>query len=424
MERLKKMSFRFFFVYFLLTIAPWMYLEVIPGVSFVTGYYRDAMLWIVTFCNDYLLYVKPVLNTQGFGSGDTSYGWAEFYTIILLSILVAGIWTAFDKDDNRTKKLSYWLHNLVRYNLIMVSFSYGIIKLFALQMPFPSLSQMATPLGDYLPMRFSWLFIGYSEPYQMFSGVMEVSVGLLLLYRRTIPLGLIIGMGVFTNVFLLNLCYDIPVKLYSMQIVICCLFLLLIDSQKFLNFFVFNKATIPTTGYNYRFTKKWQRTGRIVLKTVFILFSVGYTLFESYTWYSEIQAEPKGVIPEGVYQIKSFKKNDALTAIDPTDSLAWKDIIFEKEEWGSIKTADTTFRTSYGRGYFAYKPNEKKKTLAFRFRQTDTVDLFVMQYKLQGRSLELKGKFKNDSVQYELVRSDKKFPMAQRQFHWISERNR
>ena len=51
--------------------------------------------------------------------------------------------------------------------------SYGIIKLFVLQMPFPQLSQLATPLGDLLPMRFSWLFIGYSVPYQFFSGAME-----------------------------------------------------------------------------------------------------------------------------------------------------------------------------------------------------------------------------------------------------------
>ena len=48
-------------------------------------------------------------------------------------------------------------------------------------MPFPALSQLATPLGDLLPMRFSWLFIGYSAPYQFFSGAMETIAGLLLL---------------------------------------------------------------------------------------------------------------------------------------------------------------------------------------------------------------------------------------------------
>ena len=51
----------------------------------------------------------------------------------------------------------------------------------------PTLSQLATPLGDLLPMRLSWLFIGYSTPYQVFSGVMETVAGLLLLPPEPFP---------------------------------------------------------------------------------------------------------------------------------------------------------------------------------------------------------------------------------------------
>ena len=81
-------------------------------------------------------------------------------------------------------------------------------------MPFPALSQLATPLGDLLPMRFSWLFIGYSVPYQFFSGAMETIAGLLLLYRRTVTAGLFAATGAFLNVVMINLSYDVPVKLY------------------------------------------------------------------------------------------------------------------------------------------------------------------------------------------------------------------
>ncbi len=425
MALLKKISFRFFFLYFLLTITPWFWLYAIPGISYVTGFYTQAMQWIVFKFNDWFLHVKDKLNTEGYGSGDTSYAWAELYTIIILSLVIAIIWAMFSKKEKDSRSLEYWLHNLIRYNLIAVAFSYGIIKMFGLQMPFPNLSQLATSLGDFLPMRFSWMFVGYSQPYQFFSGVMEVTVGLLLLYRRTIPLGLIIGFGVFINVFAMNMCYDIPVKLYSMQIVIGCFFLLAIDSRKYLNFFILNKPTIPTTGYNYRFTKKWQRVGRIVLKTAFIILVVGWNIYDCINWYGEMHKQETSVIPQGIYNIKSFKKNNQIVAINATDTLAWKDFIFDKGKQGSIKTADTTFWNKYGRAYFIYETDEAKKMIHFKEGMSDSIPLFGMKYKfINKNTLQLEGVFKKDTLFYELVRNDKKFPLAERQFHWISEANR
>ena len=229
MKYIKNTFFKFFFLYFFLTIAPWLLLSFIPGLSYVTDFYTKGFQWIVFNFNDWFLHVKHPLNTEGYGSGDTSYAWAEFYTIIILSFVFALLWNFLGRKNKESPTIFYWLITLIRYYIASVAFTYGFIKLFALQMPFPTLSQLATPLGDFLPMRFSWMFIGYSQPYQFFSGFMEVTVGLLLLYRRTIPLGLIVGLGVFINVFVMNMCYDIPVKLYSMEIVICYLFLLTIS---------------------------------------------------------------------------------------------------------------------------------------------------------------------------------------------------
>jgi hypothetical protein len=39
-------------------------------------------------------------------------------------------------------------------------------------------------------------------------------------------MGVLVVTGVFVNVMMLNLCYDIPVKLYSMNLVLMCLYLL------------------------------------------------------------------------------------------------------------------------------------------------------------------------------------------------------
>ncbi|WP_445454761.1 hypothetical protein [Flavobacterium sp. 25HG05S-40] len=425
MRLLKKISIRFFFLYFLLTIAPWLWFEFIPGFNYIAMGYRFVMKGIVTFFNDHLLHVKEVLNINGNGSGDTSYAWAEFYTIIMLSFFIAILWSLLDKKDKPNSMFTYWLPNLIRYNIIFVGLSYGIIKIFAQQMPFPTLSQLATPLGDFLPMRLSWMFMGYSQPYQMFSGVMELMVALLLLYKRTIPLGLIIGLGVFVNVFALNLSYDIPVKLYSMQIVLCCLYLLLIDYKKYLNFFILGKPATPTNNYEHRFTKRWQRIITIAFKAVFLLFFIGWNIVDCIRWHQETHTLENICIPHGVYNIKTFKKNHRITAIDAMDTLSWKDFVFDKQKKGSMKTKDTMFLNRYGRAYFIYDVDKSKQTINFKEGSNDSVGLFTMKYKLiDKRTLQLEGIFKKDTLFYELVRNEKPFPLAEKQFHWISEANR
>src|SRR6185312_15050627 len=102
-----------------------------------------------------------------------------------LAALAAVVWSLVDRKPRNHARLAYWLRQGTRYYVASAALGYGIIKLLLLQMPFPTLSQLATPLGDLLPMRFSWLFIGYSAPYQFFSGLMETTAGVLLLYRRT-----------------------------------------------------------------------------------------------------------------------------------------------------------------------------------------------------------------------------------------------
>lgn len=425
MKLLKKISLRFFFLFFLLTIAPWLWFEFIPGLDYVAMGYKIAMEWIVSFFNSNVLHVKDVLNMNGGGSGDTSYAYAELYTIIILSFVIAIVWGLLDKKDRQSGLFSYWLPNLLRYNIILAGINYGIIKIFALQMPEPNLSQLATPLGDFLPMRFSWMFIGYSQPYEIFSGIMELLVAVLLLYKRTIPLGLIIGFGVFVNVFVLNMSYDIPVKLYSLQIVLCCLYLLIIDNKKYIDFFILGKPTTPTNGYEHQFAKRWQRISRIVFKAAFVLIFVGWNIFDCFNWYNETHTNEAEIIPRGLYTIKTFKKNHQNIMIDHTDTLVWKDFVFDREKMGSIKTKDTTFLNKYGRAYFIYDVDKSKQTINFKEGSKDSVGVFKMKYKLiDKKTLQLEGVFKKDTLFYELVRNEKMFPLAEKQFHWISEANR
>ena len=245
------------------------------------------------------------------------------------------------------------------------------------------------------------------------------------MYRRTVPLGLLVGLGVFTNVFVLNLSYDIPVKLYSMQIVIACLFLVVWDSQKYIDFFVFHKTITPITSYDFYLSKRWQRIGRIGLKICFLIAFVALAFYQAWDWHQQTQTTQVELIKQGVYSIKVFKKNNEVMPVIINDSLAWKDFILDKEGKGSINTNDTLFNKKYGRGYFYYEANKSKQIITFKLAPSDTTNLFIMKYKIiDNKTIQLQGKVRKDTLYYELVRNDKQYPLAEKQFHWISEANR
>lgn len=423
---MKKILFRFFFVYFLLSTALWQIFEFIPGLSAISFFINDSFVPIVTFCNDNLFHVKDKLNMNGGGSGDTSYAWAYFYTTILIAVLGTIIWTILERKPRDYKKLNWLLNNILRYYIIIFAFLYGTIKLFAQQMPEPGLSQLATQLGEYLPMRLSWMFFGYSEPYQIFSGVMEMIVAILLLYRRTISMGLLFGFGVFLNVFVLNLCFDIPVKLFSMHLMLYCLYLIVNDAPHYLNFFWNNKPTGRLTSYDLSLSKKYMRIGRIVFKTIIILVFGFFSLIECWNWEKkQAQYKEQKPIVAGIYSIKRYQKNNQPQTLNFENELQWKDFIFQKDGIGSIKTSDTLFTQRYSRGYFTYSVMPKNKSIVFNSLTNNDKILFELKYKITtDKTIQLWGKIKHDSVFFELQNTNKKFQLMEKQFHWISEANR
>jgi hypothetical protein len=420
----KKILFRFFFIFFTLYMAPWTWLNSIPWVGKLTNWYYSLEDWFVRLTNAKLLHIKDELVPVS-GSGDTSWGWAQLYTFLLTALIGCIIWSLIDRKRKSYNKADYWLCLFTRYYIAIFAFLYGIIKIFALQMPFPNPSLLATPLGDLLPMRLSWMFMGYSTPYQVFSGAMEIMAGVLLLFRRTATFGTVVAAGVFTNVMMMNLSYDIPVKIFSMRLVFMSLFLLAHEYKRIFSFFVLNRTAEACSIYSVRFTKKWARVARVVLKLIFIGVAVGWMFYTTWDRYKQVNApQPEGPIARGVYNVEAYVINkDTIPALI-TDTLRWQDFILENG-FGSIKTTDSLFRKRYQRAYFNYSIDTAKQTIKFVKSFADTNALLSMRYEIPGNNIvRLWGKLRNDSLFVVLRKSNRHFQLTERQFHWLSEANR
>lgn len=405
-------------------MAPWTWLDFIPYVSTITGLYHELKDWMVQNANRYLFHVRDVLVPLN-GSGDTSWAWADLWMMLCLSLFGACIWVVLDKGKTNYDKLDFWLTLLVRYYVATVALNYGLIKVFPLQMTFPAESSLATPLGDLLPMRFSWFFIGYSDPYQIFSGSMETLAGLFLLWRSTSLLGAFMATGIFANVVMLNLSYDIPVKLYSIHLFIMSFFLILHERKRLLSFFIKNTRTEPSNLYEFDYSaKKWKYT-RWILKGLIILSSVILPIMDNYdSLQSRNLSAPHTIIPNGHYELTEYIRNGDSVPFRFTDTLIWRDLIIDGRR-GSVNSMDTVFAQRYRRGYFYYSVDSVNQLIKMKKTQSDSIYFGSFKFQLaDSNSLELEGWYKSDSVKMKLMRMPRHFQLKEKQFHWLSEYNR
>jgi len=427
--RWQRVLFRFFFIYFLLFIDP---IEVTPSWpvwKYIRQGYFVVVRWIVNLADRLLFHIQPVgvVLPVNDGAGDTTYFWAVQWTYVLLAAIGCLVWSLLDRRRPNYEKLGYWLRTAVRYYVALACFEYGILKMFGMQMPKPSLSQLATPLGDFGPMRLCWMYLGYGSPYEVFAGISEVIAGLLLLYRRTVTLGLLAAFGVFINVVTLNLSYDIPVKGYSMELAFACVFLLAWDQRRLFSFLVLNKAAGPTPLYQPVESGRVIRILRIVLKLYFVYAAIWAPIHDDAARYKQNHQVAATPVRRGVYAVRTFVVNGDTIAPSYLDGPRWKDVIFDTRGRGSVNGPDTTFarKYGYGRGLFHYETDTVAHTLTMTRSTTDKTVIMQCRYEMPDSNLVvLRGRLGRDSLDVVLQQTNREFQLEQWQLHWVSESNR
>ena len=178
--------------------------------------------------------------------GDSALRWIAIAVMLVLAAAVTVIWSFLDRHRNSHEVLLGWFRLVMRFELGIALLQYGFIKVFPLQFPSPPLALLNEPVGNASQTLLFWSVYGLHPQFVMTLGWVEVITGLLLLFRRTAFCGALIALGVTANIALLDLTFDVPVKLFSLSLVLISVVLLVPDIPVLWNLLWRHKPGVPS----------------------------------------------------------------------------------------------------------------------------------------------------------------------------------
>ena len=419
----RRFWFRFFCCFFILYTFPFP----LTSPPFVAGmkslqWYFDLFdnidtfwHWLVKGTGKHVLHLKAPITTFTNGSGDTTYDYVLMLTEVVLSLFIAIIWTIIDRSRRSYNTAYYWLCVLIRYFLASMMLSYGFAKVFHLQMPYPYLSRLLQPYGDSSPMGLAWTYVGQSKAFSVFVGWSEVVCGLLLLFRKTSLVGSLLSLVVMGNVVAINLCYDVPVKLFSSTLELMALYLAAPFLPSLYTLFIKHKPGVLVKQERPVFRKRWMGILINILKLLFIASAIFRGIagsLDSTVQYGDDRPKPALY---GIYNAETVICNHDTLAPLSTDTIRWKQLVIQAADFAKVKMMNDTVYN------YNFRIDTIKHT-AVVFPVADTLHKSNFSYVKDSVYLTLTGKVKEGSIYMRFKRYDeKKFRLMARGFHWINE---
>lgn len=411
----KRVGFRFCFAYFglfCLTTQVFGGLFPIPKVEIPDPSTLAPVRPIVFWAAAHVFHVNRQLVYTGSGSGDKTFDWVLAFCALVCAAIATPVWSFWDRKRANYDTLHRWFRLFIRFALASELLLYGMDKAVPLQMPFPFLTRLVEPYGSFSPMGVLWSFVGASRTYEIFVGCAELLGGILLIVPRTTMLGALICLADLIQVFMLNMAYDVPVKLFSFHLLLMALFLLAPDLRRLCRFFFLNHAT-ETSTQGPLFQSRRANHIALALQVLFGLGLLAGNAFNAWSsWSVYGGGRPKSEL-YGIWNVKQISGNDG-SPVRAYDQ--WRRAIFDFPASLAVQQRDDSL------AYYTASINKQAKTLTVTSNgRSKSKGQFAFQRVGPGE-LTLVGDMDGQRMQIQLELLDTaKFPLVNRGFHWIQE---
>ncbi|MES2775433.1 MAG: hypothetical protein V4722_14760 [Bacteroidota bacterium] len=395
-------------------LTGWGFLKTVNGaIDTFFGWWNDLWKWLVPAFAKHVLGFKNPISTLSNGSGDTTYSWVSTLINIILAVAGAAVWMLVGKKKDYARPHQFLLMTM-RYFLAYMMISYGFVKIIQTQFPYPGLGRLVQPYGESSPMGLAWTFMGYSTAYNFFTGSCEVLGGLLLCFRRTQTFGALFSMTVCINIFVMNMCFDIPVKLFSLHLLLFATYIAAGDINRLVAFFFTNKTT-STRQNTFYFASSKRRKQWAWLKWIVVLF-IFYTEYADTEkrYYQSGMGKPRQPL-YGIYNAEYKIVNNDTVPLVYKDTTNWKQLVLAYKGFAKVKLLNDSSV------WYVFKVDTIKHSIGF-YPEEDSSTRYQMAYTVNKDLFTMSGRMKSDSVVLQFRRYDEsKFLLNNRGFHWINE---
>jgi hypothetical protein len=255
--------------------------------------------------------------------------------------------------------------------------------------------------------------MGYSRTYNLFTGLVEFLGGALLFVPRLATLGALICAGSMANVFMLNVSYDVSVKLYSLNLLLMGIYLMASESRRLLDFFVLNRPAAPTTHVPL-FRRRWLNTGVFALQLLLLIYVGASELYQSHQRYKQSGDGAPAPPLFGVYNVDEFIVDGQMRPAVLTDDARWRRVTFERYNLMTIFPGDNPVQR------YKIKLDPSKRSLQLSKIVPGSWKANFSFEENSPTQLTLHGEMDGRKIQATLHRAElKSLPLYENGFHWI-----
>jgi hypothetical protein len=349
------------------------------------------------------------------GGSDCMFGWVTAFCLIMIATAATVVWSLLDRSRENYAGLHKWFWLFLRFALAGRMITYGMAKVFLVQMRYPPLTRLVQPFGTLSPFGVLINSIGSAPAYEIFTGCVMLAAALLLIVPRTATLGALISLAASIEVFMLAMTYDVVAKLLAFHLILLSCVLLAPYVPRLVRFLLLRRTSALSAEVQLF---RGVRANRIALaaQIIFGLWLVGlYCHFAWGIWNTRGGGRPLPPL-YGIWEVKQMSIDEQPRPPLLTDSTRWRRAIFDYPDRMAFQRIDDSF-APYGASV-----NLPERTLALT--KTDDKNWrasFTIQRPAEDQ-LILDGRMDNHQVHMELQLTDRNsFLLVSRGFHWTQE---
>jgi hypothetical protein len=295
---------------------------------------REAAMWqmsalgpLTKWVGGHVFGVDASLH-QDSRSGDQTAMWVFMVNLLVVAIIMTVLWSVLDRRRGAYPRLHAWFEVFLRVCLGGQMLLYGAVKVVPVQMPAPPPTSLLRPYGQLSPTWVLWLQVGSSYPYEIALGGVELAAGALLFWPRTATLGALLALASMADVFLINMTFDVSVKILSFQLLLLALVLLAPQARRLANMLILQRPSPPATQPALFTNRRANRVAVAIQAGLGAWVLAGALLISGLDWHRYGDGRPK---PElyGIWTVTTFTVDGASLAPLTTQRNRWQRLIIE-----------------------------------------------------------------------------------------------